>query len=307
MKTAAIHDRTLVAAAWLMLGVSAGLGLDLCAKQLLLSYPLNQFVLLRSLIAIAIMLAIAPRFGGMDALKTRRVGWHIVRSVCAVGAMFGFFYGVANMPLINALTLGYTAPLMMTALVAAFLGDEVGWRRWTAVVVGFIGVLVMLRPGSGELSFAAIAVLVAAFFYACQAITARHLGGTETTLSLSFYVVVGPLLVAMAFFDPDTWITPDFDGWLLLVAAAVCSIVAWVGFTNGYRAVSPATLAPLEYVALVGGAVAGYLIWDEVPDGFVIIGAVIIVASGLFVVYRGEQKSTLETAGKKNGPAGPSL
>ncbi len=293
------QDRTLAAAAWLLLGVGAGLGLDLCAKQLLLSYSLNQFVLLRSLIAVAIMLSIAPRFGGRDAFKTDKIGWHVVRSVFAIGAMFGFFYGVANMPLINALTLGYTAPLIMTALAAVFLGDEVGWRRWVAVGIGFVGVLVMLRPGSEELSFAAIAVLVAAFCYACQAITARHLGGTETTLSLSFYVVIGPLIVASVVFSSDNWVAPDMNGWILLFGAASCSILAWVGFTNGYRAVSPATLAPLEYLGLVGGAVAGLLIWGEVPDSWVVIGAVIIVASGLFVVYRGETK--------KNGPAGPSL
>jgi drug/metabolite transporter (DMT)-like permease len=293
------HDRTLAAATWLLLGVGAGLGLDLCAKQLLLTYSLNQFVLLRSLIAVAIMLSIAPRFGGLDAFKTDKIGWHVVRSVFAIGAMFGFFYGVANMPLINALTLGYTAPLIVTALAAVFLGDGVGWRRWVAVGIGFVGVLVMLRPGSEELSFAAIAVLVAAFCYACQAITARHLGGTETTLSLSFYVVIGPLIVASAFFGSDAWVAPDLEGWVLLSGAAACSIVAWVGFTNGYRAVSPATLAPLEYLGLVGGAVAGLLFWGEVPDSSVVIGAVIIVASGLFVVYRGETK--------KNGPAGPSL
>lgn len=286
-----------------MLGVTSGLGLDLCAKELLQTYSLNQFVLLRSIIAIAIMLVIAPRFGGLTTLRTDRAGWHVLRAVLAVGAMFGFFYGVANMPLINALTLGYTAPLIMTALVALFLGDEVGWRRWTAVVIGFVGVLVMLRPGSEEISFAAIAVLVAAFCYACQAITARHLGGTESTLSLSFYVVVGPLLVGIVVFSRDTWVAPDVAGWALLFGAAVCSILAWVGFTNGYRAVSPATLAPLEYVALVGGAVAGYLIWDEVPDGWVIVGAAVIVTSGLFVVYRGGRKS----ADKKNGPSGPSL
>ena len=240
-------------------------------------------------------------------LKTRRIGWHLVRATLAVGAMFGFFYGLAHMPLINALTLGYTAPLIMTALVALFLGDNVGWRRWTAVVIGFIGVLVMLRPGSEEISFAAIAVLVAALCYASQAITARYLGGTESTLSLSFYVVVGPLLVAIAIFGRDTWVAPDLIGWILLFGAAICSIFAWVGFTNGYRAVSPATLAPLEYVALVGGAIAGYLIWDEVPDGWVIVGAAIIVASGLFVVYRSERKPTPQAADKKNGPSGPSF
>jgi len=272
------------------MGVAGGFALDLCAKELLQTYPLVQFVLLRSIIAIAIMLVIAPRFGGLKSLRTREAGWHVVRSILAIGAMFGFFYGLARMPLVNALTLGYTAPLIVTALSAIFLGDEVGWRRWTAVVIGFVGVLVMLRPGRGELSFAAIAVLIAAFCYASQAITARRLGGTESTLSLSFYVLLGPLVVSCVFFDSDSWLTPDLQGWVLIVGAATCSIVAWIGFINGYRAVSPAILAPLEYSALVAGAIAGFMIWDEVPDRWVVTGALIIISSGIFVMYRGEAR-----------------
>lgn len=272
------------------MGVAGGFALDLCAKELLQTYPLVQFVLLRSIIAIAIMLVIAPRFGGLKSLRTREAGWHVVRSILAIGAMFGFFYGLARMPLVNALTLGYTAPLIVTALSAIFLGDEVGWRRWTAVVIGFVGVLVMLRPGRGELSFAAIAVLIAAFCYASQAITARRLGGTESTLSLSFYVLLGPLVVSCVFFDSDSWLTPDLQGWVLIVGAAACSIVAWIGFINGYRAVSPAILAPLEYSALVAGAIAGFMIWDEVPDRWVVTGALIIISSGIFVMYRGEAR-----------------
>lgn len=286
------HENILRAAAWMMFGVSSGLALDLCAKEILETYSLNQFVLLRSAIAVALLLAVAPRFGGYDALRTQRIWWHVLRSFLAVGAMFGFFYGVANMPLVNALTLGYTAPLMVTALAAVLLGEPVGWRRWTSVIIGFVGVLIMLRPGSGELSFAAIAVLIAAFCYACQAITARKLGDTESTLSLSFYVVVAPMIVAVLFADRGDWLTPDLTGWILIVGAAVCSIGAWVGLVNGYRSVSPAAVAPLEYAALVAGAIAGYLIWDEVPGGRVVLGAIIIVASGLFVVYRGEAKKT---------------
>jgi drug/metabolite transporter (DMT)-like permease len=290
MSSSIEYDNVLRAAAWLMFGVIAGLGLDLCAKEILETYSLKQFILLRSVIAVTIMLAVAPRFGGYDTLKTREIGWHILRSFLAVGAMFGFFYGVAHMPLVNALTLGYTAPLIVTALSALFLGDEVGWRRWTSVIVGFVGVLIILRPGSGELSFAAVAVLVASFCYACQAITARRLSGTESTLSLSFYVVVAPMIVSGLLIGDEDWLAPDTTGWILIAGAAICSIGAWVGFVSGYRAVSPAAVAPLEYVALVGGAIAGYLIWDEVPDSRVLLGAVIIVASGLFVVYRGEAK-----------------
>lgn len=288
MSATATHENVPQAAAWLLLGVAGGLGLDLCAKQILETYSLVQFILLRSGIAMGILLAIAPRFGGWRALYTQEVGWHALRTVFAVGAMFGFFYGLARMPLVNALTLGYTAPLIMTVLSAMFLGDRIGWRRWLAVILGFAGVLIMLRPGRGEFSFAAVAVLIAAFCYACQAITARRLGGTESTLSLAFYVVVGPLIVAGVVFDSDMWVSPDVSGWLLIVGAAVCSIFAWIGFVNGYRAVSPAILAPLEYLALVAGAVAGYLVWDEVPDLWVVVGAIIIMASGVFVVYRGE-------------------
>ena len=263
-----------------------GLFLDLCAKEILRTYSLLQFVLVRSLIALAILLAIAPRVGGLRSLRTNKKAWHLLRIVLGMGAMFGFFYGLSVMPLINALTLGYTAPLMMTALSAIFLGDRVGWRRWGAVSVGFIGVLIMLRPGRGEISFAAVAVLIAAFCYACQAITARKLTATESTLSLSFYVIVGPMVVSMGILDSETWLNPDMTGWILFLGAGVCSVLAWIGLVNGYRAASPALLAPFEYLALVGGAIAGFLIWDEVPDIWVVVGALIIVASGLFVVYR---------------------
>jgi drug/metabolite transporter (DMT)-like permease len=101
------------------------------------------------------------------------------KGLLATGAMFGFFYGLARMPLVDALTLGFTAPLMVTALSVPMLGEHVGWRRWIAVSVGFAGVLIILRPGGGDISFASIAVLFAAFCYACMAITARKLATTE--------------------------------------------------------------------------------------------------------------------------------
>ena len=148
----------------------------------------------------------------------------------------------------------------------------------------------MLRPDRSTLTFAEIAVLIAAFCYACQAITARRLSATESTLALSFYVIVGPLLVSGASMNADNWLMPDLRGWVLMFTAAAGSVVAWIGFINGYRAVSPATLAPLEYVALVLGAIAGFVFWNEVPDNWVVVGAAIIVASGIFVVYRGEAR-----------------
>jgi drug/metabolite transporter (DMT)-like permease len=275
------------AIAYLLLGVVGGLGLDLSAKGLLSTYSLEQFVFLRSLIGLAIFVLFARQFGGLKSLFTNRWPWHLLRTLLATGAMFGFFYGLARMPLVDALTLGFTAPLMVTALSVPMLGEQVGWRRWTAVVVGFVGVLIILRPGSnGPISFASVTVLFAAFCYACLAITSRKLGSTESSYALSVYVIAGPLLVSLLKLSQTSWQAPDVNGWLLFLLAGSCSVIAWIGIIGGYRRASPAMLAPFEYTALVGGAIAGYLIWDEVPDQWVVTGALVIIASGLFVVYR---------------------
>ncbi len=274
------------AIAWLLLGVAAGLGLDLCAKELLQTYSLEQFVFFRSFVGLSIFLLLSRQFGGFASLRTERWRWHALRTVLATGAMFGFFYGLSQMPLVNALTLGFTAPLIATALSAPFLGDRVGWRRWAAVIVGFGGVLMILRPDAGTFTPAAGAVIVAAFCYAGLAITSRHLGRTETSLSLSTWVIVGPLVASGLLSLGGGWSMPDAKGWVLFLTAGACSALAWVGIVGGYRRESPAVLAPFEYTALVAGAAAGLFIWGEVPDSWVVYGATVIVAAGVFVAYR---------------------
>ena len=279
-------DSVAKAVAWLLFGVSGGLGLDLCAKELLYTYPLEQFVFLRSVAGFGLFLLLAPAFGGLGSLVTARWPWHLLRTLFAAGAMFGFFFGLSRMPLVTTLTLGFTAPLMVTALSGPCLGEHVGWRRWLAVLAGFAGVVVMLRPGAGMLTPAAMAVLLAALCYACLAITARHLGQTESSFALAVYVIAGPMLLSGGLLSRGEWVAPDYGGWILFLAAGACSVVAWAGIIGGYRRASPAILSPFEYTALIGGGIAGYWIWGEVPDRWDIGGAAIIMASGLVVVYR---------------------
>jgi drug/metabolite transporter (DMT)-like permease len=273
------------AVALILLGVAGGLGLDLCAKQLLQSYSLNQFIFLRSVIGVVMFLLLSRQFGGLRSLKTTRWKWHLLRTLLACGAMWGFFYGLSKMPLVNALTLAFTAPLIVAALSVPTLGERVGWRRWTAVIIGFCGVLLILRPGAGLFNLASISVLIAAFCYACLALTARHLGRTESSFSLSVYVTAGPMISAGAFAN-EGWQMPDTVGWVLFLTAGACSVVAWIGIIGGYRKASPSLIAPLEYTALVAGAIAGYLLWDEIPDKWVMGGAAIIISTGLYIVYR---------------------
>ena len=273
------------ALAYLMLGVSGGLALDLCAKWLLVDYSLEQFVFLRSAFGVIFFLLAARWYGGIRSLKTERWKWHAFRTALATGAMFGFFYGLARMPLVNALTIAFLAPLIVTALSVPFLGEHVGWRRWLAVTAGFIGVLIVLRPGRGMFSPAAMAVLFAAFCWAGLSVTARKLAATETSFSLSLYITAGPLLVS-GLVLPGNYVAPMGNAWLLFIIAGLCSALAWVGIVGGYRRAPPVVLAPFEYTALVGGAIAGYLLWDEVPDRWVIVGGSIIIASGIYIVYR---------------------
>ena len=279
------RDHFGTAVAFILLGVCGGLSLDVAAKKLLEDYPIEQFVFLRSIFGVLIFLAAARWYGGYGALRTRRWGWHALRTALSVGAMFGFFYGLANMPLVNALTIAFVAPLIVTALSRPFLGEHVGWRRWLAVIAGFIGVLIALRPGPGMFTPAAIGVLLAAFCWAMMMMSARKLAGTESSFSLAFYIMSGPLLVS-SFMLPGNYVEPDATGWLLFFIAGACSAIAWVGMVGGYRRAPPVVLAPFEYTALVGAAVAGYVFWGEVPDRWVVAGGSIIVASGIFIVYR---------------------
>jgi drug/metabolite transporter (DMT)-like permease len=279
------NDQFGTAVTYLLVGITGGLALDLCAKWLLADYSLEQFVFLRSAFGVIFFLMSARWYGGLGALKTKRWAWHLFRTVLATGAMFGFFYGLARMPLVNALTIAFLAPLIVTALSVPFLGEYVGWRRWLAVCAGFIGVVIVLRPGNGMFSLASVAVLIAAFCWAGLSLTARKLASTETSFSLSIYITAGPLLVS-AFFLPGDYIAPTTNAWGLFVLAGLCSAIAWVGMVGGYRRAPPVILAPFEYTALIGGAIAGYLIWDEIPDQWVVLGGAIIIASGIYIVYR---------------------
>jgi drug/metabolite transporter (DMT)-like permease len=273
------------AIAFLMFGVASGLGLDLCAKALLSHYSLEQFVILRSIVGLVLFISIARWYGGFASLRSAHWRWHLLRTILATGSMFGFFYGLMYMPLVNALTLAFTAPLIVTALSVPLLGEHVGWRRWLAVVIGFVGVLIILRPGTGPFNLAALSVLGSAVCYAGLAITARKLAATESSFALSVYVLIGPLLASVLTVSGD-YQAPDAAGWLLFVLAGLCSAGAWIGIVGGYRRAPPALLAPLEYTALIGAAAAGYWIWNEVPDRWAISGALTIIGSGLFIVHR---------------------
>ena len=270
---------------FLMLGVVASLTVDVVAKWLLADYTLDQFIFLRSIFGIFTFLSISHWFGGLKTLKTNRWNWHLSRTALSGIAIFCFFYGISQMPLVDVLTLAFVAPIIVTALSVPMLGEHVGIKRWIAVTIGFFGVIVTLRPGLGIFSFASVAVLISAVSYALLAITARKLSNTESTFSMSLYGMLGPLIISSLNVSKG-FITPTVFDWFLFVLAGLGSAGAWLGITVAYSRTSPSILAPFEYTALIGAATAGYFIWDEIPDQWVIFGGMIIIGSGLYIVHR---------------------
>lgn len=266
-------------------GVLAMVGLDVAAKWLLASYSLAQLVFLRCLFSVLIIFAVTLARSGLAPLATRHPGWHLARTALMTVSMFSFFAALKHIPLAEVMTIAFAAPLLVTMFSGPFLGERVGPWRWAAVIAGFAGVLVVLRPGGEVLQPAALLALLGAASYAALSLTARRLGATESSAALSLYLFPAPLLAGAAW-SLWSWRAPAPVDWLLFVICGLCGGLAFVLMNAGLRRAPAALLVPFEYTGLLWAALAGYWIWDERPGAATWAGAALIVAGGLVIAWR---------------------
>lgn len=259
--------------------------LDVAVRTLLEGYALAQVVMLRSVFALVLVSALVWQRRRMAALRTRRAGWHLFRSLLMTGSMFTFYYALKYLPLADVIVIAFAAPLIVTALSRPFLGEPVGPWRWGAVIAGFFGVLIVVRPGMSVVHPAALVALAGAGFYSGLALTARKLAATESSWSMSLYSFIVPSLAAGAFSIP-VWIWPDPVGWVLAVLSGAFGAAAFLFINAAYARAPAALIVPFEYTGLIWAPVAGYLFWREVPSWNTWLGAAIIVASGLVILFR---------------------
>lgn len=283
---------------------------DMLIKWLSTNYPLHQMVFARSVIGLAVSFTILHFEGGLAALRTGRPGLHLLRGLLVVGANMAFFTALAVMPLASATALFFVAPLFITALSVPFLGERVGPRRWLAVIVGFLGVVVMLRPGfSAEAGGPGLWVMalpvLAAFGYACMQILTRRLGvsmpasamaiwlqGSFLVVSLGFLAVAGDGRLAEGQTDESlrfllrAWRWPEQgDMALFLVLGAIAGVMGYA-LSQAYRSADAATVAPFEYLNLAMAILLGWVVFGEVPGPTVLAGIALIAGSGLYVFLR---------------------
>ena len=261
--------------------------MDAVVKWVGQTYPVGQIVFFRNVFAFLPILYFVSRTGGVAVLRTRQLGGHMLRGLVGVAAMACFFAAYTLLPLGDAVAIGMSGPIFMTAFSVPLLGETVGLRRWSAVVVGFAGVLLMTRPGVGSLAPGALLALSGAVFYALAMILIRKLSRTEHPTTIVFYFTLFATLAGAVSLPFGQWVTPatllDLG---LLVAIGLIGGFAQFAMTHAFRLAPVAIVAPFDYLALVFAMALGYAIWQELPDAWILSGAAVVVASGLYILHR---------------------
>lgn len=277
---------------------------DLIIKLLSGEYPLHQAMVIRSLTALPLLLLLVAYDGGIGKLASARRWTLAIRGGLNVLAYTCYYLGLAALPIANSVALYFTAPLFITVLSVFVLKEEVGRRRWGAVIIGFIGVLVMVRPGTDVFDWAMLLPLFSGLAYGTSQVIARKIGDTEGAATMSFYsngvflITAGALAgvfgsgdfagarhESLAFLMRG-WVWPSPLDLGLMMA---CGVVAAAGLTllaQAYRVAAAHTVAPFEYTALVWGTLYGWLVWRDFPTPGTWLGIGIIVGAGLYVLYR---------------------
>ncbi len=258
---------------------------DALAKWLGQDYAAMQILFFRYVFGLLPVAVFVWRSGGLSALRTRRPGAHALRAGLLFVALLLFFEALQSLPLAEAIAVAFTAPLLVTALAGPVLGETVGARRWAAVIVGFIGALIMVRPGTAAFHPEALLVVGSAFSFSLLVLLTRRMTRTESAVSLLTYstIFAGALSVP---FLAQVWRPPAGEDLGLFVLIGIVGSVAAYLVILAYRHAPVSVLAPFDYTGLIWGALLGWLIWREQPDPPVWIGAAIVALAGLYVTRR---------------------
>jgi len=277
---------------------------DSLIKFLAGDYALHQVVFVRSVAGIALLgLVIIPLRGGFAEIRTRRLKLHIFRGLCVVWANLFFYMALAELKLAEVVGIFFVAPFLITIGSVVFLKEQVGPQRWAAVAIGFLGVLFIVKPGTDAFRAVAILPVLAAIGYAAFHIMTRRLAQSETIVSLTFYpplvfvvisAIIGLALGHGAYAQGDgalgfvtrAWAWPTVGDFAVMVLIGVGVTFGGASISQAYRTSEAAMIAPFEYLAMIFAALFGWVFFDEWPDPWAWAGIALILASGIFMIWR---------------------
>jgi drug/metabolite transporter (DMT)-like permease len=260
--------------------------MDSGLKLLSPHYPALQVASMRALSSLPLVVAYVAWRGAFASLVRVRWPLHLLRGVLGIGMLSLFTFALRQLPLAEAYSIFFIAPLLITALSVPFLGERVEPARWIAIVVGLVGVLVVLRPtGGGVFTLGGLAVLGAALFYSISAITVRIVGRSDSSESQVFWLMTMVGVGAGIMAAPHWTAIRGEHGWILL-GVAVSGFLGQLAITEAFRHGEASAIAPFEYSALAWGMGLDWALWRSLPDRYTLLGGAIIIASGIYLVRR---------------------
>jgi drug/metabolite transporter (DMT)-like permease len=268
------------AVAWMLAAVLALTAMGVAGRELSVELTPWEIVFFRNVIGLAAILALALRYGG-GILRTSRLALHGARNVVHFAAQVGWYIGLTYLPLVQVFCIEFTAPIWTALMAAMYLGERLTPARAIAVLLGFAGTVVILRPGVGQVDLAALAVLAASVGYAFAYVTTKALTGTDSALTILFYMNLIQLPLAGVFSLP-TWVTPSPALWPWIAVTGLAGLASHYCLARAFARAEAGIVAPIDFIRLPLAALIGYLAYNETVDAFVAVGAVVILlANGL--------------------------
>ena len=266
--------------AWVMLPIMDGF-----AKYLSSDLPVLQITWARYFFTVAFTLPIMFFFFRKNLVWTDKPKLQLIRGLILLTANVCFFYSISIISLAKALTLAFIAPLIVTAFSPIFLGEKVGFKRWSAVIIGFIGSMVVIRPGFVEINLASLAALGTGVMYGFYLIITRKLSSSDNPLlTLLLTGVVGAIIIS--FVMPFVWIKPTLNQWSMMAAIGIFACVGHLFIILSLKYADASKLAPFSYFEIVTNIIIGYYFFSDFPDKWTFLGLFIIILSGIYISRR---------------------
>lgn len=269
---------------WMVTTMLFFVSMDTCAKYLVGLYPTTQVVWGRYFFQVVILLIIlAPRLGTI--IQTKSICFQLVRSIFLLSATICFFTGLNSLQVAEASAIMFTTPLMITAMAPIILKEKVGIRRWASVFFGFIGAIIIIRPGQNAMGLGAFWILAAAASYACYQLSTRLISKQDSILTTLFYsALLGAFI--MSILVPFKFNNPTTLDWLIFILAGLFGTLGHFCMIKAFTQVEASKVAPYSYTSLVWATLIGYLMFDTLPDFWTFVGAGIILTTGLYIIHR---------------------
>jgi len=270
----------------MMLAMCLMASMDATAKWLVEDHSIAQVLLVRFSMFLVVALALATRRGLAETIRSKNPGLQVIRSLVMLAEIYVFIWAFSLLPLADVHGIAAVSPLMAMALAVPLLGEKVGCHRWAAVAIGFVGVLVIVRPGSGVMGSAALVALFAAFLWGLFQVLIRKVGLNDSVETTSLYTAIIAVVV-LGLIAPFMWQPVDREGWGLLLLVGVLGSLGYLVLFRALQLAPASTLQPFSYTMVVWATVMGFLMFGDFPDGWTIIGIGIVIAGGFYAFSRG--------------------